>query len=181
MAAGMTGLAGLTAASTNANPSAPWAPYWYGGMVTSRPWEVGTLVLANTPPSSPVTAWVKRSLPEPCVSVGKLHVASGFLVALPAAVRQAKLAPPAPGVGRETDPAGPSTVLSWKGWLNRTVPAADALGAGAAIATLTVPMTSSTAVAREVIRWAIREKTIPRPRVQVASSAAGGPPERAPH
>ena len=132
-------------------------------------------MLANTPPSSPVSAWVKRSLPEPCVSVGAAQLASGFLVALPAAVRQAKLLPPAPGAGRDTDPTGPSTVLSWNGWLNRTVPDADALGAGAAaIPTVTIPITSSTAAAGDVIRWAIREKTILRLLFRVASSVLEG-------
>lgn len=94
---------------------------------------------------------------------------------LPEAVRQAKLPPPTGAVGRDTDPAGPSTVLSWKGWLNRTVPpAADAVGAGAAIPAVTVPITSSTTAARDVIRWAIREKTIPRLLFRVASSALQG-------
>src|SRR5882724_12227679 len=132
MAEGKAGLAGLTAASTKAMPSAPVPPYWKELKVTSRPWEVGTLVLANTPPSCPVTAWVRRSLPEPCASVGAPQLASGFLTALPAAVRHAALPPPTGAVGMDTDPAGPSTVLSLNGWLNRTVPAADAVGADAA-------------------------------------------------
>ncbi len=131
-------------------------------------------MLANTPPSSPVTAWVKRSVPEPCVSVGAAQLASGFLVALPTAVRHAKLLPPAPGAGRDTDPTGPSTVLSWKGWLNKTVPAADALGAGATIPTVTMLITRSTAAAGDTIRRASREKTIPRLLFRVASSALQG-------
>jgi hypothetical protein len=122
---------------------------------------VGTLVLLNAPPSSPVTAWVKRSLPEPCASVGALQLASGFLVALPAAVRHAKLLPPAPGAGRDTDPVEPSTVSSWNGWLNRTVPAASALGADTVVPTVTALITSITAAARDTIRLASGEKTIP--------------------
>ena len=67
-------------------------------------------------------------MPEPCESVELLQLASGFVVALPAAVRHAALVPVG-AVGSDTEPAGPSTVLSWNGWLNRTVPAASALGA----------------------------------------------------
>jgi hypothetical protein len=51
-----------------------------------------------------------------------LQLASGFLVVLPAADRQTALVPLA-GAGTDTEPAGPSTVLSWNGWLNSTVPA----------------------------------------------------------
>jgi len=95
-------------------------------------------------------------LPEPCASVGAPQLASGFLTALPAAVRHAALVP-AGAVGMDTDPAGPSTMLSWNGWLNRTVPAADALGADTAIPMVTVVTTIIMATARDVIRLASRE------------------------
>ncbi len=85
------------------------------------------LVPANTPPSRDVAADVKRSLPEPCGSVEVLQLASGFLVALPAADRQAELVP-AGAAGIDAVPAGPSTVLSWNGWLNSTVPPAALAG-----------------------------------------------------
>ena len=62
-------------------------------------------------------------------------------------------------------------MLSWKGWLNRTVPDADAVGADAAMPTVTVPITSITDVARDIIRRASREKTIPRLLFRVASLA----------
>src|ERR1700733_9228842 len=98
----------------------------------SRPCEVGTLVLAKIPPSRPAPLDVRRSLPEPCASVAVAQLANGLAAALPAADRQATLV--LVGVaGNETEPAEPSTVLSWNGWLNSTVPDANALGADAAI------------------------------------------------
>ena len=67
---------------------------------------------------------MKRSLPEPLLSVELPQVNSGPVVLLlPLAVRHAALGGVG-AVGSDTDPAGPSTVLSWNGWLNRTVPAA---------------------------------------------------------
>src|SRR5580700_10282037 len=116
--------------------------------VTSRPCDVGTLVLAKIAPTFPPVSGVRRSLPEPCASVAVGQLASGLAVGLPAAVRQAALAP----VGSDTDPAGPSTVLSWNGWLNNTVPAAKAFGAATVIAAV-APVTSSAAtVTRDTIR-----------------------------
>ena len=90
-----------------------------------------------------------------------VQLASGFLMALPAADRQATLA--LVGVaGSDTDPAGPSTVLSWNGWLNSTVPDAKALGADAAIPTATALISSVVAATRDTGRRAERGKAIPR-------------------
>src|SRR5258708_25424376 len=108
------------------------------------------LVPANTPPSRDVAADVKRSLPEPCGSVEVLQLASGFLVALPAADRQAELVP-AGAAGIDAVPAGPSTVLSWNGWLNSTVPPA-ALAGDPDVATTTAHITSAAARAQATIR-----------------------------
>src|SRR3984885_12950651 len=117
----------------------------------SRPCEVGTLVLAKIPPSRPAPLDVRRSLPEPCASVGAAQLASGFAVLLPAADRQATLV--LVGVaGTETHPAGPSTVLSWNGWLNSTVPDAKALGAATVIPTVAALINATTAAARDTTR-----------------------------
>src|SRR5579872_5677416 len=136
MVDGVCGSAGLTAARTNAIPSALFPPYWYELKVTSRPCEVGTLVLAKTPPSWVVVLGVRRSLPEPWASVAVEQLASGLAVAWPAAVRQAELVPVG-DAGRDNEPAVPSTVLSWNGWSNSTVPvaafAASSVGTPAAI------------------------------------------------
>src|SRR5450432_35752 len=105
---------------------------------------MGRLVVANTPPSRLVTFEVRRSFPEPCASVEVLQLASGFLTAFPAADRQTELVPDG-DVGTDTEPAGPSTVLSWNGWLNSVVPAASALGAAAVILTAAALISSSTA------------------------------------
>ena len=132
-------------------------------------------MLLNAPPSSPVKAWVKRSVPRPCESVGALQVNRGpVLFLLPEAVRQAKLLPPALAVGRDTDPTGPSTVLSWNGWLNRTVPAADARGACTAIPMVTKPITSITATAGDTVRLASGQRTILRLLSRVASLVLKG-------
>ena len=104
------------------------------------------------------------------MSVASPQLASGFLMALPAADRQAVLVPVG-AVGIDTDPAGPSTVLSWNGWLNSTVPAAKALGADTAVATAAVLITSMTATARDTIRSTRREKGIHRLLLRVASLA----------
>jgi len=129
---------------------------------TSRPCEVGMLVLAKTPPSWVVVACVSRSLPEPCASVAVGQVANGLAVALPAADRQAVLIPVAGEVGSDTDPAEPSTVLSWNDWLNRTVPAASAFGACTITPTVTTLIIRVTAAARATIRRARGEKGICR-------------------
>ena len=63
-------------------------------------------------------------MPEPWVSFGDGQLASGLAVELPDAVRQAEFVTPLGAVGTDTEPAGPSTVLSLNGWLNSTVPAA---------------------------------------------------------
>jgi hypothetical protein len=76
--------------------------------VASSPCEVGTLVPAKIAPFWPAVLGVSRSFPEPWGSVAVVQLASGLADALPAAVRHAALVP----VGRDTDPAGPSTVLS---------------------------------------------------------------------
>jgi hypothetical protein len=91
-------------------------------------------------------------LPEPCGSVELGQLASGLAVALPAADRQASLVPVG-DAGIDTEPAGPSTVLSWNGWLNSTVPAADAFGADTAMPAVTPLISSVTARARRSIRW----------------------------
>jgi len=118
-------------------------------------------VLAKMPPSWVVRLGVSRSFPEPCASVAVGQLASGLAVVLPAALRQATLVPVG-AVGIDTEPAGPSTVLSWNGWLNSTVPAAKASGADTVIPTATVLISSSTAVVRDTARRASREKAIPR-------------------
>ena len=107
-------------------------------------------MLAKTPPSRPVPLDVRRSLPEPCASVAVVQLASGLAVAFPAADRQATLV--LVGVaGKATEPAGPSTVLSWNGWLNSTVPDAKALGADTAIPNPTELTSSVIAAARATI------------------------------
>jgi hypothetical protein len=140
----MTGVGRVDGGQHERHPVRPGAPVLVGVEVTSRPWDVGTLVLLKMPPSWVVVAEVRRSVPEPCVSDVVGQLASGLAVALPAAVRQAELVTVG-DAGIDTDPAGPSTVLSWNGWLNSTVPAAAALGAGATIPTVTALITSSTA------------------------------------
>ena len=52
-------------------------------------------MLEKTPPSTLVLALVKRSLPEPLLSVELEQLASGFDFELPDAVRQAELVRPA--------------------------------------------------------------------------------------
>jgi hypothetical protein len=99
-------------------------------------------------------------LPEPCASVKVGQLASGLAVALPAAVRHAVLPLAAGAVGSASDPAGPSRVLSWNGWLNSTVPAADAFGADTVIPTAPTLITSVTAIARATVRWASRRKSL---------------------
>ena len=76
-----------------------------------------------------------------------VQLASGLAVALPAADRQAALVPVG-AAGIDTEPAGPSTVLSWNGWLNSTVPAAKALGADTVTPTAIALINSVTARAR---------------------------------
>jgi len=100
-------------------------------------------------------------LPEPCKSVTVGQLASGLAVALPAAVRHAVLPLTAGAVGRDTDPAVPSTVLSWNGWLNRTMPAASAFGACTATPAVTMLVSSITAAARDTIRRARRAPAWP--------------------
>src|ERR1700733_15608958 len=114
----------------------------------SRPCEVGTLVLAKTPPSWVNAFDVSRSLPEPCGSVGVVQLARGLAVALPAGERQAALVPVG-AAGSDTEPAGPSTVLSWNGWLNNTVPAAKALGGDTVVATPATLIKSTIASGRD--------------------------------
>ena len=134
-------------------------------------------MLAKMPPSLPVSAGVKRSLPEPLLSVELPQVNSGPVVlVLPLAVRHALLPPPTGAVGRDTDPAGPSTVLSWNGWLNRTVPAASALGADAAIPAVIMLSTSVTDTAHGIIRRTSRETIITRLLFRVARSVLRGGP-----
>src|SRR3984885_12481128 len=134
----------------------------------SRPCEVGTLVLANTPPSWVNALDVNRSLPEPCGSVVVVQLASGLATALPAADRQATLV--LVGVaGIDTEPAGPSTVLSWNGWLNSTVPAARALGAIAAVPATAALISSVAAATRDTTRRASR--LIPAGRVLAAGTS----------
>jgi len=136
--------------------------------VTSRPWEVGTLVLANAPPPDRED----RGEAEPARA---LRIVRGdaagerVLGRVAAADRHAKLPPPFGAVGSDTDPAGPSTVLSWNGWLNRTVPAASALGA-AAMATVISPITSMTATAHDIIRRTSRALIITRLLFRIAGS-----------
>src|SRR5580700_4620873 len=161
MAAGVCGSAGLTAARTNAIPSALFPPYWYELKVTSRPWEVGTLVLAKTPPSWVVVAGVRRSLPEPCASVAVVQLATGLAVAFPAALRHAALVPVG-AVGRDNEPAVPSTVLSWNGWLNSTVPVA-AFAAGTPTTIMPAPANSEIAKARDMIPLIDRRSAISVP------------------
>src|SRR5260370_20742280 len=117
MGLGVCGFAGSTAASANAVPSAPFPPYWYRLNVTSSPCDVGTLVLANTPPSWLWVALVNLSLPEPWESVDVGQLASGVAVEFPAAERQAVLVPVG-AAGSDTHPAGPAPVRPWNGWLN---------------------------------------------------------------
>src|ERR1700683_4881802 len=106
--------------------------------------------------------WVSRSLPAPCASVAVGQVASGLAVALPAAVRHAVLPLAAGAVGSDTDPAVPSTVLSWNVWLNSTVPAAArARGADNVVPTATALIRSVAAVARATIRR-VRRRAISR-------------------
>src|ERR1700691_4510783 len=119
----------------------------------SSPCEVGTVPLAKTAPTLPPVSGVRRSVPEPCVAVAVGQLASGLAVALPAAVRHAALVPLC-AAGNETEPAGPSTVLSWNGWLNSTVPDAKALGADAAIPTATELTNNVMAAARATVRRA---------------------------
>src|ERR1700733_9975000 len=161
MVDGVCGSAGLTAARTNAIPSALDPPYWYELKVTSRPWEVGMLVLAKTPPSWVCELAVRRSLPEPCASVPVGQLASGLAVALPAAVRQATLVPVG-DVGRDNEPAAPSTVLSWNGWLNSTVPAA-AFAADTPTTINPAPANSEIARAHDMIPLNDRRRVISVP------------------
>jgi len=77
------------------------------------------------PPTLPPESGVSLSVPEPWLSFGDGQLASGFAVELPEAVRQAEFAAPlAVELGTDTEPAGPSTVLSLNGWLKSTVPEA---------------------------------------------------------
>ena len=132
---------------------------------------MGTLALAKTPPSLPVSDGVKRSVPEPCESVELPQVKSGpVLLLLPLAVRHAALPPLAGAVGSDNEPAGPSTVLSWNGWSNRTVPAARALGADAVIPAVIMLSTSVTDTAHGIIRRTSRETVITRLLFRVARS-----------
>ena len=68
------------------------------------PWDVGTLVAANTPPSRFVAALVSRRLPDPCVSVLLVQLFRPLPLELPNAVRQAEFAllPPDGGEGSDT-------------------------------------------------------------------------------
>ena len=79
------------------------------------------------------------------------QLASGLAVALPAAERQAALVPLG-AAGSDTEPAAPSTVLSWNGWLNSTVPDAKALGAATVIPTAVTLINSTIAAARDTAR-----------------------------
>src|ERR1700722_430293 len=136
--------------------------------VTSRPCDVVTLVLAKIPPSRPVPADVSRSLPEPCASFAVVQLASGLAELFPAADRQTTLV--LVGVaGIDTDPAGPSTVLSWNGWLKSTVPAARALGAIAAVPAGAALISNAAAATRDPTRRASR--LIPADRARAAGTS----------
>ncbi len=99
---------------------------------------------AKIAPFWPVVFGVSRSFPEPWASVLVGQLPSGVPEALPAAVRQASLVPD----GSDTAPAGPSTLLSWNGWLNSTVPAAEAPRADAVSAAAAATVSSTAAAAR---------------------------------
>src|SRR5689334_1522362 len=134
---------------------------------------MGTAVLAKIPPSRLVLALVKRSLPEPWLSAELEQLASGFLVEFPDAVRHAELVPVG-AVGTVTEPAEPSTVRSWNGWLNSTVPAAWASGAATVNGTTMALASSSTAVTRARARRAAARKA--RPRLLRSQPGARRPP-----
>src|SRR5260370_33192623 len=114
MGLGVCGFAGSTAASANAVPSAPFPPYWYRLNVTSSPCDVGTLVLANTPPSWLWVALANLSLPAPWESVDVGQRASGLAVEFPAAERRAAWLPVG-AAGSGPGPRGPSSVTSCEG------------------------------------------------------------------
>ena len=75
-------------------PSAPVPPYWYVLKVTSNPWDDGTAVAYDTPPSWLSEAAVRRSVPLPGESSGvEAHPGTGDCDVEPDAVRHATLLP----------------------------------------------------------------------------------------
>ena len=68
------------------------------------PWDVGTLVAANTPPSRFAEALVSRSVPDPCASLLLGQLIRPLPLVFPDAVRQAEftLLPPGGGEGSDT-------------------------------------------------------------------------------
>ena len=114
---------------------------------------MGTLVLAKTPPSWPVAAEVRRSLPEPCASVEVVQLASGFLVALPAADRQAKLATGRCGGERHRSGRAVYGVVVER-LVEQHRPRREALGADTVTSTATALISSVAATARDTMRRA---------------------------
>ena len=132
MPGGGTGLAGSTAESANAMPSAGYwevLPHWWAVNDTSNPVEVGTLVAAKSAPTESLRTGVRDSAPEPfglvTVPIPASQVRSTPDVVLPSEVRQARFVR-VPAAGLKTAPV-PSAVLVAKVCWNSTVPAAEAV------------------------------------------------------